>query len=98
MTMMLARGRCRRLVIVTSDVSAGNNDCSVAADVGEGVLTRLLDVSFPPPSSPPRCDDDGLCRSCRCCCFLRRMSAKMSAVVRTFVCCCGSGRGRCSLL
>ena len=83
MTMMLARGRCHLLVVVTIDVSEGCNDCS-AADVGEGGLTLLLDVSSPPsPSSPSRCDH-ALCCSCYRCCFLRRMSAKMSAVVRSF--------------
>ena len=57
--MMLAFGRCRRLVVVTIEVSDGNDDCTDAADVGEGVLTLLLDVSSPPsPSSPSRCDDD----------------------------------------
>ena len=45
-TMMLAFGRCGRLVIVTIEVSDGNDDCTDAADVGEGVLTLLLDVSF----------------------------------------------------
>ena len=94
MAMMLARGRCRLLVVVTIDVSDGCNDCSAAAaDVGEGELTLLLDVSSPPsPSSPPRCADDDLCCSCCRCCFLIRMSAMMSAVVRPFsrgsvVCC-----------
>ena len=51
--MMLAFGRCRRLVVVTIEVSDGNNDCTDAADVGEDVLTLLLDASSPPsPSSP----------------------------------------------
>ena len=43
--MMLAFGRCRHLVVVTIELSAGNDDCTDAADVGEGVLTLLLDVS-----------------------------------------------------
>ena len=57
MTMMLVLGRCRLLVIVAINGSDVCNDCSAAADVdvGEGVLTLLLDVSSPPsPSSPPR--------------------------------------------
>ena len=57
MTMMLVLGRCLLLVVVTIDVSDACSDCSAAADVdvGEGVLTLLLDVSSPPsPSSPPR--------------------------------------------
>ena len=62
-TMILAFGRCRCLVVVTLEVSAGNNDCTDAADVGEGVLVLLLDVSSPPPPPlyPSRCDDDALC-------------------------------------
>ena len=44
-TMMLARGGCLRLVVVTSDVSDSNNDCSAAVDVSEGVLTLLLDCA-----------------------------------------------------
>ena len=38
-TMMLAFGRCRRLAVVTTDVSDVRDDCADAADVGEGVLT-----------------------------------------------------------
>ena len=61
MTMMLVRGRCLLLVVVTIDVSDACDDDSTAADVGEGDLTLLLDASSPPsPSSPPRCDDDDL--------------------------------------
>ena len=55
--MILVLGRCLLLVDVTIDVSDACNDCSAAADVdvGEGVLTLLLDVSSPPsPSSPSR--------------------------------------------
>ena len=60
-TMMLVFGRCLHLVAVTTEVATGNNDCTDAADVGEGVLTLLLDVSSPPsPSSPSRCGDDVL--------------------------------------
>ena len=58
-TMILAFGRFRRLVIVTIEVADVNDDCTEAADVGEDVLTLLLDVSSP-PSSPPKCDDDDL--------------------------------------
>ena len=55
MTMMLVRGRCLLLVVVRIDVSDACSDCSAVADVGEGDLTLLLDVSSPPsPSSPPR--------------------------------------------
>ena len=104
--MMLAFGR-HRLVVRTIDVSGGNDDCDEAADVGEGLLTLLLDVSSPPsPVVLSRCDDDDLSYNWRCrCCFQRRMSAMMSAVVRTasggrVVCCCSSGHGCdcCSLL
>ena len=47
MTMMLVRGRCRLLVVVKIDVSDACDDGSTAADVGEGDLTLLLDVSSP---------------------------------------------------
>ena len=47
MTMMLAFGRCGRLVVVTIEVSDGSNDWADAA-VSEGVLTLLLDVSYSP--------------------------------------------------
>ena len=64
MTMMLVRGRCLLLVVVTIGVSGACDDCSTAADVGEGDLALLLDVSTPPSllSSPSRsrCDDDDL--------------------------------------
>ena len=44
MTLMLACGRCRRLVVAsTIEVSDVNDDCTGAADVGEGVLTLLLE-------------------------------------------------------
>ena len=61
MTMLLAFGRCRRVVVVTIRYQMAINFCTDAADVGEGVLTLLLDVPSPPsPSSPSRCDDDDL--------------------------------------
>ena len=80
-TMMLVLGRCL-LLVVTRDVSDVCNDCSVAADVdvGESVLTLLLDVSSPPSPLSSRCDDDVLSCS-RCCCFLSKMSAMISPVV-----------------
>ena len=82
MTMMLVLGCLLLLLVVTIDVSDVCNDCSTAADVGvgEGVLTRLLDVSSPPSPLSSRCADDVLSCS-RCCCFLSKMSAMMSAVV-----------------
>ena len=43
-TVVLAFGRCRRLVVVAIEVSDGSNDWTDAA-VGEGVITLLLDVS-----------------------------------------------------
>ena len=49
--MMLDFGRCCCLVVVTIEVSDGNNDCTDAAGVGEGVLALLLDVSSPPSLS-----------------------------------------------
>ena len=62
-------------------------------------LSFDLDVSSPPsPVSPSGCDDDdALSWSCLCC-FLSRMSAMMSAVVRiasggSAVRCCSSGCG-----
>ena len=82
---MLAFGRCLCFVVIAIDVSDVSDDRIAAADVVEGVLTLLFDVSsLPSPSSPPRCDDDDLWCSCHCCrcCFLRRMSA----IIRD-VCC-----------
>ena len=93
-TMMLARGRCLRLVVVTSDVSDGSSDCSAVADVGEGVLTLLLDVSSPPSPRHLHLQDVMMMMTYVVVVVVAVVPVVVVVVVRCCCCCCCC----CSLL